>query len=604
MPIVSIIVPFHNVEDYIEECLNSLISQTLEDIEIILINDASNDKSMSAAQSYAEKDARIKIIDLEQQKGQGYARNIGIDAATGEYIGFVDCDDFIEPEMYKKLYNAAKENCTEITMCAAAEYDDLNKTYKSSNYYSLDVLGKFADNVFSGEDAKGEILDTAAVIWNKIYKREYLLNTGEKFPEGFIYEDLPFFTGTFLNAQRMNIVWEILYYYRVNRKKSTMMRFDNKILDRIPMVSLTLQKIKKYPYFKDIKEMVHGWVINDLFYRYGLLHERYHKEYYFMMKKVFESLEIDNSKNPYWKSIYYYQGYELVINNTFEEFNKKVLNKYLDIKNIENGLIKSIDSRLNVLYETLNQNYTYTNEKVSNAEENIKKTKSDIMCEIEKNISKLTEDTDDKVLKIYEEISKSYQYTNKKAEDAKIVSCLSIDEKISQVYEEITKNYKYIDEKAAAVKTSIENSADKKISKIYSEITKNYKYTENLNKNLNAVITADLKETANLLNSKMTKKSEEQMLKLKNDLLEAVKCAEITAEQTKKELQKDLSEARIYIKQQTAEYTDVKTAKTARELEFMIDSRFEKLQNEILKIRSALNAQHAKLNNFLKFKQP
>ena len=199
MPKVSVIIPFNNVENYIEECLNSVLSQTLEDIEVILINDASTDKTLEIVEGYLQKDSRIKLINITERKGQGFARNRGIEIAKGEYIGFVDSDDFIEPDMFECLYNSAKTNDTDISMCQVREYDDINEKYITSDYYSLSCLSSFQNEVFSAEDTKNCILDINVALWNKIYKREYLISIGEKFPEGFIYEDLPFFFGFICN---------------------------------------------------------------------------------------------------------------------------------------------------------------------------------------------------------------------------------------------------------------------------------------------------------------------------------------------------------------------------------------------------------------------
>ena len=131
---------------------------------------------------------------------------MGLKIANGEYIGFVDSDDWIELDMFEKMYNTAKSGDTDITMCKAVLYDDTTGEYSQNDYYNLKNLEKFGNSVFSPQDAKDEILNINVVLWNKIYKREYLERIGETFPEGYIYEDLPFFFGTFLKAQRINIV--------------------------------------------------------------------------------------------------------------------------------------------------------------------------------------------------------------------------------------------------------------------------------------------------------------------------------------------------------------------------------------------------------------
>lgn len=366
MPKVSIIIPFNNVEKYINECLESVLNQTLHDLEIICINDASEDGTLAIVEEYQQKDSRIKLINLSERKGQGYARNRGIEIALGDYIGFVDSDDFIKPNMYEDLYKKAQENDCDITMCQAVEYDDMTGRYIQSDYYSLAPLGSFADNVFSAEDSKHVILDINVALWNKIYKRSYLQGIGEKFPEGFIYEDLPFFFGSYLPAKRISIVWQELYMYRVNRINSTMQQFNNKILDRPYMVSLTYEKMKNTSYLNDMKPLLQSWIINDLFHRYTLLKEHYQKEFFFLMKKVFQNLEIENIDDIFWKKVYHFEGYLLVMNNSFEDFNQKVFNEYLDIHKVENRILSQIlnreelDYKISQIYLDIEKNYKYT----------------------------------------------------------------------------------------------------------------------------------------------------------------------------------------------------------------------------------------------------
>lgn len=117
-PLVSILVPVYNVELYLRQCLDSLKKQSLTDIEIICVNDGSTDGSLDILNDYASTDNRIKIIN-KRNGGLPSARNAGLDAATGEYVGFVDGDDFVEPDMFKKLYLAAKHEKADIVVCGA-----------------------------------------------------------------------------------------------------------------------------------------------------------------------------------------------------------------------------------------------------------------------------------------------------------------------------------------------------------------------------------------------------------------------------------------------------------------------------------------------------
>ena len=565
MPEVSIIIPFNNVENYIEQCLNTVISQTLKDIEIILINDASTDKSRSIVLDFMQKDKRIKLIELNERKGQGFARNRGIELAKGEYIGFVDSDDFIEPDMFEKMYNTAKNSGCDIIMCLVKEYDDLNDKYITSDYYSLAPLCGLKNNIFSAKDTKDNILDINVALWNKIYKRSYLKKTGEKFPEGFIYEDLPFFFGTYLPAEKIQIIWEFFYNYRINRKNSTMQQFNNKILDRLPMVSLTYEKLKNTLYLKDLQYKIKGWIINDLFHRYTLLKENYHKEFFFQMKKIFESLEIKDIDNPYWKKVYHFQGYLMVINNTFENFNQKIFTEYLDIHKVEDRLrsemsnTEEIDRRFNLLYSDLDKNYGYTKQLF---EKTSQKT------------DELSGYIDNGLSNLQEEISNSCKENIEALEKKSIEIEQKTDTKISGVYEEITKNYKYTEDLAASNYNNLHNEIKKsndKIAEIYGEITKNYEKTDDLiesySENLNNKIETIYKEieTLNTRNTDIVQKlKEETEQKAKNNI-----------SQIYDEISKNKKRAEDLITLRSKDlYNDVK------DLSYILNSNFEELKTE------------------------
>ena len=122
-PQISVIVPIYNVEKYLAKCIDSIINQTLTNIEIILVNDGSTDNSRKIIDKYDKKDSRIKVIH-KKNGGQGSARNAGLDIAKGEYIGFVDSDDWIDSNMYENLYNAAISNNADIVVCNRKVFDE------------------------------------------------------------------------------------------------------------------------------------------------------------------------------------------------------------------------------------------------------------------------------------------------------------------------------------------------------------------------------------------------------------------------------------------------------------------------------------------------
>ncbi|MBP5615442.1 MAG: glycosyltransferase, partial [Alphaproteobacteria bacterium] len=199
---VSVIVPVYNTEKYLPKCLDSLIAQTLKDIEIICINDASTDGSLKILQEYALRDNRIKIIDFKQNKGAGAARNTGIDTATGEYIGFVDSDDFVDLDFYEKLYNKAVEQ---------------NADAVKGNIYDVDAIsGKTELTDFY--DMNDKIRENAAYFYygftSAIYKRDFINAHQIRFPEGIKYFEDPYFSiKACLNYKTLACVDDAKYYY-------------------------------------------------------------------------------------------------------------------------------------------------------------------------------------------------------------------------------------------------------------------------------------------------------------------------------------------------------------------------------------------------------
>ena len=177
MPKISVIVPVYNVEKFLEKCLKSIIEQTFEDLEIICINDGSTDKSLSILNSYAAKDPRIKILSQTNQ-GQSCARNAGLEIASGEYIGFVDSDDWIDLDFYEKLYNTAKKYDADIAVASIKRL----RTYKWKYHLKIEK-----EEVTEDINKKFFLCDVPdkCYVWNKIYKASELKKYNIKFEPGF-----------------------------------------------------------------------------------------------------------------------------------------------------------------------------------------------------------------------------------------------------------------------------------------------------------------------------------------------------------------------------------------------------------------------------------
>lgn len=193
MPKISVIIPIYNVEKYLRECLESVLNQTFQDFEVICVDDCGNDDSMQIVQEYAQKDNRISILHHKKNKGLGAARNTGIPEAGGEYIFFLDSDDYILPDTLKNLYEKAIETQSDITVVHAEAFadDDSEETKKrvtESNKW-LDKIVE--DNLQVTADNYGKcITDLTCLAWGKLYTKDFIEKNNLRFIEqNVMHED-------------------------------------------------------------------------------------------------------------------------------------------------------------------------------------------------------------------------------------------------------------------------------------------------------------------------------------------------------------------------------------------------------------------------------
>ncbi|MBC2581550.1 glycosyltransferase [Clostridium sp. DJ247] len=210
---VSIIVPIYNVMQYLEQCLDSILLTDFQDYEIICVNDGSTDKSLDILNRYHEKyREKIKIIN-KKNGGLSDARNVGIENAKGKYIGFVDSDDWIKRDMFKKMYEVAESGNFDIVICPYVEvYDKYNKII-------MDKADKY------------QLLHEPPV-WNKLFRRDLFNEYNIRFSKNLWYEDNEVTYKMLLVAKKVTFINEPMYYYRKNRKGSIMnSQKSNKIYD-------------------------------------------------------------------------------------------------------------------------------------------------------------------------------------------------------------------------------------------------------------------------------------------------------------------------------------------------------------------------------------
>lgn len=245
---VSVIVPVYNVEDYLERCLDSLVNQTLDDIEIIVVNDGSPDNSQAIIERY-EKNYPNKVKGyIKENGGLSDARNFGMPYATGEYVAFVDSDDYVDLTMYEKLYNEAKEKDSEVVVCGYFKVDEKEKTMKSAQIGNMEFYDQ-------NPRERKEILEiNAPYAWNKLVKRDLLERTKIQFPKGLLFEDICTMYPLLASANKVSKVNEELYYYIVEREGSITAQFDaskTKILDSIELLNERFEELGLKEEYRD-----------------------------------------------------------------------------------------------------------------------------------------------------------------------------------------------------------------------------------------------------------------------------------------------------------------------------------------------------------------
>lgn len=277
---VSIIVPVYNVEKYLVNCMESMVNQTLEEIEIIVVNDGSPDNSIVILEEYERKYPQKVRVFTTENRGVSHARNYGLDRAVGEFVMFVDSDDFIELHMVETLYNKAIADGNDLVMCARNNvYEvegkaDLKK--KEMKIFSVNQNFKMSERKF-------EMVHASPFPWDKLFKRSLL--EGIRFPEGIRFEDLVVAFEVVAMAENIGIVPEPLYNYRKTTQSGFLNSFSEATKDIVTSFGLLIKFMKEHNLFDTFKEELEYVCVRHFFYRY--------ESFYSKEKKGQLALKID-----------------------------------------------------------------------------------------------------------------------------------------------------------------------------------------------------------------------------------------------------------------------------------------------------------------------
>lgn len=312
---VSVIVPVYNVYDYLGKCLDSLVNQTLKELEIIIVNDGSPDNSDELIKKYSKKYKNIKYF-IKENGGLSDARNFGIEKATGEYIAFLDGDDYVEYDMYEKMYDKAKENDFDMVVC------DLNYVYPQK------IVRAYSNISYDTSDIKKTMLNIYPAAWNKIFKKD-LFKNNIRFKKGVWFEDVEFIYRMLPYIKNIGVIDEAFCQY-VQRSGSITNTINRKLYDYIDNFNGIIDFYKDNNLFLEYRNELEYCYVRYIYATFVKQAAKYNKDDYLeAVDKAIENVKIHFPN--YRKNKYFYKNlkgiYLVLFNKTLSKLIYKVYNR-------------------------------------------------------------------------------------------------------------------------------------------------------------------------------------------------------------------------------------------------------------------------------------
>lgn len=281
---VSVIIPVYNTASYLKECIDSVLRQTLDDIEVICVNDGSTDSSLEILESYKLKDDRIVLIN-QKNRGLGAARNIALKHASGKYVLFLDSDDYLDEMALEDLYDLATRKSIDLLIFKLINFN--NETYKEVKYkyFEMDFLKRIVDDdIFNWKMVKNKIFDMAVTAPAKFFKMDLIKNI--YFPENLIFEDSLFFIKVIFRARRVYFYDRHLYHRRVRSDSITNSNFRN-FSDCIEIYDLINRHLKKIRLYDDFADQLFNRQCRDIFTRFSGVPEEFKEDFFVKINEYF-----------------------------------------------------------------------------------------------------------------------------------------------------------------------------------------------------------------------------------------------------------------------------------------------------------------------------
>lgn len=351
---ISIIIPVYNTSEYLDECLESVLNQKFQDIEIICVNDGSTDNSLEILQKYP-----VKIINQSNQ-GLSASRNHALMEASGEYILFLDSDDYLSENALEEIYEIMESKNLDLLIFKIIEFDAKNRVKSKYSYFEMDLLKSHVhDNVFNYSDVKELLFRISVTAPGKLYRRDLIGDM--KFNEGLIFEDNPFFIELFLKAKRVYFDDNYYYFRRVHNDSITQSNFE-KFPDVIPIYNIINDIVIRSGEYDTVKHKLFNRQCRDIYLRFSQVPDEMKQDFFLKIQDDFKSKKERYESDGTWElankrsrkifsnalKFNYYRDFESSIN----EYDIKRKNKKLKRKNkkTDKKIPKSIN-RLKKLFK-------------------------------------------------------------------------------------------------------------------------------------------------------------------------------------------------------------------------------------------------------------
>lgn len=322
-PAISVIVPVYNTSKYLFQCLESILSQSLKDIEVICVDDGSTDKSLEILKEFSNKDSRIQIY-CQENKGGGGARNLGISHARGKYLLFLDSDDYFEDLFFETLYSVAERDKSDITICGYKLYD--NQTGDIDTHISISELHPPKHSPFKYTDNQRYIFHSVPlVVWNRLYNREFIMKSNLRFQEILHYNDVFFCHISLLLAERISLVNQAFVYYRVNQSNNTQSKTYTQPYDFSLPIKAVREILIELEIFEEVEDSFTHYALDSMLYAEKKLrgHDCYSEIHNYLLTQLFHEYGIDKHSSSYYYNKYKYFEYLVVSSSKAEELEKK-----------------------------------------------------------------------------------------------------------------------------------------------------------------------------------------------------------------------------------------------------------------------------------------